>query len=196
MEISRTTCRRSGPVTQDQHLVLNSYLKSGRVNFILPCSVAIFSASGTASSHLERTHSFSHLRRDQPISSEHGLAVQMDATDSPEADFRIGTSVETINLLHLLHMSQRERVLQDQQENSQNARVAGLWWTSASTGRPYLMKQQGQKLDELVGGQSLHVGLAEAVQVLVSGLKQWRELRRMLHESRRGSGAELTLVHL
>lgn len=36
-------------------------LKSGRVNFILPCSVAIFRARGTASSHLERTHSRSHL---------------------------------------------------------------------------------------------------------------------------------------
>lgn len=38
-------------------------LKSGLVNFILPCSVAIWSASGTASSHRDRTHSRSHLQR-------------------------------------------------------------------------------------------------------------------------------------
>lgn len=44
------------------------YLKSGRVNFIRPCSVAIFSARGTDSSHLERTHSLSHLRGEQPMS--------------------------------------------------------------------------------------------------------------------------------
>ncbi|MEQ2215333.1 hypothetical protein XENOCAPTIV_030808 [Xenoophorus captivus] len=49
-------------------LVQSNYLKSGRVNFILPCSVAIFSARGTASSHLERTHSLSHLEAQQPIS--------------------------------------------------------------------------------------------------------------------------------
>lgn len=42
-------------------------LKSGRVNFILPWSVAIFSASGTASSHLDLTHSLSHLEGAQPI---------------------------------------------------------------------------------------------------------------------------------
>ncbi|MEQ2179034.1 hypothetical protein GOODEAATRI_020388 [Goodea atripinnis] len=48
-------------------LVQSNYLKSGRVNFILPCSVAIFSARGTASSHLERTHSLSHLEAQQPI---------------------------------------------------------------------------------------------------------------------------------
>lgn len=41
------------------------HLKSGRVNFILPCSVAIFRARGTASSHLERTHSRSHLEAGQ-----------------------------------------------------------------------------------------------------------------------------------
>ncbi len=43
------------------------YLKSGLVNFILPCSVAIFSAMGTASSHLDRTHNLSHLEGEQPI---------------------------------------------------------------------------------------------------------------------------------
>lgn len=43
------------------------YLKSGLVNFILPCSVAIFSAKGTNSSHLDRTHSLSHLDEEQPI---------------------------------------------------------------------------------------------------------------------------------
>lgn len=46
------------------------HLKSGRVNFILPCSVAIFRARGTASSHLERTHSRSHLSGKQPISGK------------------------------------------------------------------------------------------------------------------------------
>lgn len=46
------------------------HLNSGLVNFILPCSVAIFRASGTASSHLERTHSLSHLSGQQPVSGE------------------------------------------------------------------------------------------------------------------------------
>lgn len=46
----------------------HKYLKSGLVNFILPCSVAIFKARGTASSHLDRTHNLSHLER-QPIIS-------------------------------------------------------------------------------------------------------------------------------
>lgn len=65
------------------------YLKSGRVNFILPCSVAIFSARGTASSHLDRTHSLSHLHGEQPISTcftvrSRGLSTT--GLDSPEAD--------------------------------------------------------------------------------------------------------------
>lgn len=46
------------------------HLNSGLVNFILPCSVAIFRAIGTASSHLERTHSRSHLSGQQPVSGE------------------------------------------------------------------------------------------------------------------------------
>lgn len=46
------------------------HLNSGLVNFILPCSVAIVRARGTASSHLERTHSRSHLSGQQPISGE------------------------------------------------------------------------------------------------------------------------------
>lgn len=39
------------------------YLKSGRVNFILPCSVAIFSARGTASSQCALTQTRNHLHK-------------------------------------------------------------------------------------------------------------------------------------
>lgn len=35
----------------------------------------------------------------------------------------------------------------------------------------YLVQQQGQELDDLVGRQGLQVGLLEAAQVLVFGLK-------------------------
>lgn len=35
----------------------------------------------------------------------------------------------------------------------------------------YLMQEEGQELSELVGGQSLHIGLSETAQVLVFGLQ-------------------------
>lgn len=54
--------------TQKSHVARGAHLKSGLVNFILPCSVAIFRARGTPSSHLDRTHNLSHLCRREPIS--------------------------------------------------------------------------------------------------------------------------------
>lgn len=41
----------------------------------------------------------------------------------------------------------------------------------------YLLKQEGQELDELVGCQHLHVGFFKAAQVLVFGLKDSRGRR-------------------
>ena len=41
---------------------LSLHLNSGRVNFMRPCSVAICSALGTASSHRDFTHRRSHLQ--------------------------------------------------------------------------------------------------------------------------------------
>lgn len=41
----------------------------------------------------------------------------------------------------------------------------------------YLLKQEGQELDELVGRQRLHIGLFKAAQVLVFGLKVGRGWR-------------------
>lgn len=65
-------------------------LKSGLVNFILPCSVAICSASGTDSSHLERTHSLSHLRTtaNQQQASRKGRSFQPTCCGSPRSGRR------------------------------------------------------------------------------------------------------------
>lgn len=41
---------------------------------------------------------------------------------------------------------------------------------SGHRGVLYLLEEQRQELDELVGGQYLHVGLREGFQVLVFGL--------------------------
>lgn len=46
--------------------------------------------------------------------------------------------------------------------------------TSGFRGVLYLLEEQRQELDELVGGQYLHVGLHEGVQVLVFGLSGGR----------------------
>lgn len=40
-----------------------SYLNNGRVNFIRPCSVAIFKAKGMASSHLAWMQRRNHLKK-------------------------------------------------------------------------------------------------------------------------------------
>lgn len=51
-------------------------------------------------------------------------------------------------------------------------------WTEVNCGGPkwtdvvYLLKQEGQELDELVGRQRLHIGLLKAAQVLVFGLRR------------------------
>lgn len=93
------------------------HLKSGLVNFILPCSVAIWSASGTASSHRDRTHSLSHLQRTANQLAARGRGWQQGAglagADPPAADLCVEAGVEVVHLLHLLHVGQRKRILED-----------------------------------------------------------------------------------
>lgn len=95
------------------------YLKSGLVNFILPCSVAIFIAMGTASSHLDRTHNLSHLQertanQQQAPSRGGGAYTEPGPGLLPEADLCVRAGVEIVHLLHLLHVGQRKRILQGQ----------------------------------------------------------------------------------
>lgn len=74
-------------------------------------------------------------------------------------------------------MGQRKRILKDQQGKWTLSEVdcdwSGLWWAEVI----YLLKQEGQELDDLVGRQRLHIRLFEAAQVLIFGLKWSRKMQ-------------------
>ena len=168
----------------DERSVLCSVnLKSGLVNFIRPCSVAIFRAMGTASSHLDRTHSLSHLEGEQPIRT----LPERRRWRSLKWRTWSGTLTWSGSLSsyrcwdHKLLASSSRESEEGQPEGTRvsvsEADCGGLKWTGVNLSRlwwteiGYLMKQEGQELDHLVGRQCLQVWLFKAAQVLIFCLK-------------------------
>lgn len=158
---------------EDGNVPTVGHLKSGLVNFILPCSVAIWSASGTASSQRDRTHSLSHLQ---------WTANQLAAGG--------GACSRGRGLQQLTHL-QRISALRQALRSYTSCifitwvRGRGSWRTGSSgdllktwtLGRSYLLQEQRQELHQLVRGQRLHVGLREGAQIRLLRLTEgWRTL--------------------
>lgn len=155
------------------------YLKSGLVNFILPCSVAIFSAKGTASSHLDRTHNLSHLQDN----SHH----QEAARNRQGLKWRpwCGTFTWSGSLSSCRHWDHRSPASFSHESEEEHPEGTKKWivetvvrWgvCGGDCSKVYPMQQEGQELNELVGRQRLHIALGKGAQVLVSGLKGYQRI--------------------
>lgn len=142
------------------------------MNFIRPCSVAICSASGTDSSHLERTHSLSHLRTtaNQQQASRKGRSFQPPAYLQRISAFRQALRSYT-SCIFFTWVRGR---------GAWRDRQVGHVTKGGGPDRLYLLQEQRQELHQLVGGEGLHVGLAEGAQVLLLRLRGVERVRTVL----------------